>query len=186
MGWEFRPSWSLQILGNWKPLENGMNVWNVWFLGRWWNKCFWGDSWVSTRPKVFAEETYKELCERISRNCKLPYLNKTTTNLGERLQVRLQTSSRKVCIHECGYPASMYWECCKASEMRLWPADEPPIRLLCRSFIQIRWVCTMRRARAIRDPALPRGVLQSSSPSRSPVPISREPIHDLGKPAPLL
>ena len=58
--------------------------------------------------QVFAEETYKELCERISRNCKLPYLNKTTTNLGERLQVRLQTSSRKVCIHECGYPASMY------------------------------------------------------------------------------
>ena len=46
--------------------------------------------------KVFAEETYK------------PYLNKTTTNLGERLQVRLQTSSRKVYIHKRGYPASMY------------------------------------------------------------------------------
>ena len=125
----------------------------------WWNKCFWGDSWVPTRPKGVCRGTYKELCERISRNCKLPYLNKTTTNLGERLRVRLQTSSRKVYIHKCGYPASMYWRCCEASEMRLWPADEPPIRLLCRSFIQSRWVCTMRRARAIRDPSLPRGVL---------------------------
>ena len=78
---------------------------------------FWGDGEINVfgetlgsphAQKVFAEETYKELCERISRNCKLPYLNKTTTNLGERLQVRLQTSSRKVYIHKRGYPASMY------------------------------------------------------------------------------